>query len=586
MSIEIDKSKATARTLYQTMKISTLVALLASIGVSFGLEYTPADLSSLSKSSFFDQLDYESLEESGWVVTRSDRSDGTPYEGVWSLEESKIYPGYQGDKGLVMKTEAAFYGISKKLPSVFNKANQDLVFQYEVKFQETISCCGAYVKLLSSNLNPANFSDDSPYEVLFGPDICGSQNSVYFIIRKDVGGEVIESKLRTPPMAKNNQLTNLYTLVIRKNNDVEIRINGQVAKAGNILNTANFMVPPLSVPELIPDESAVQPEDWDDRRYIFDSTAQKPEDWDETFGLAWIPNPDVAKPPKWNDDENESEYVKNPDAIKPAEWDEEEDGEWNAPMIRNPKCIYGCGKWEAPKIVNKNYKGQWNPPAIENPNYQGEWKPPLVKNPEFAAELSELINPIDAIGVEVWSMNSGIMFNNFYFGSSIEEAELLGNSTFIPKLELEFADYELNKPKARHQPKPPPQSFDDMLDDDSVSQLNQFLEFIKVFYWTKFFAVKDLWHEFEREPIPFITAHPIKFALSCFLFLFIFTIVFGVVNVAFFVFMSKPESVSSVKSEKEKPKIEELTEDEMIAQITGKSTGAKVGDTEPQKRAK
>lgn len=48
------------------------------------------------------------------------------------------------------------------------------------------------------------------------------------------------------------------------------------------------------------------------------------------------------------------------------------DGEWEAPLVPNPKCktASGCGEWSPPLIDNPNYKGKWKPPMIENPNYQ------------------------------------------------------------------------------------------------------------------------------------------------------------------------------------------------------------------------
>lgn len=48
------------------------------------------------------------------------------------------------------------------------------------------------------------------------------------------------------------------------------------------------------------------------------------------------------------------------------------DGEWEAPLVPNPKCetAPGCGEWETPLIDNPNYKGQWKPPMIDNPDYQ------------------------------------------------------------------------------------------------------------------------------------------------------------------------------------------------------------------------
>jgi len=49
--------------------------------------------------------------------------------------------------------------------------------------------------------------------------------------------------------------------------------------------------------------------------------------------------------------------VPDPTAIAPSDWDEDEDGEWEAPLVPNPKCkAAGCGVWRPPIIPNPAYK--------------------------------------------------------------------------------------------------------------------------------------------------------------------------------------------------------------------------------------
>lgn len=69
--------------------------------------------------------------------------------------------------------------------------------------------------------------------------------------------------------------------------------------------------------------------------------------------------------------------------------DDEMDGEWEAPLIPNPKCegAAGCGPWKAPMIDNPDYKGKWKAPMIENPNYKGKWTPRKIHNPDFFEDL-------------------------------------------------------------------------------------------------------------------------------------------------------------------------------------------------------
>ena len=54
-------------------------------------------------------------------------------------------------------------------------------------------------------------------------------------------------------MARTNELTNLYTLIIKSNQDFEIRVNGQVAKTGNLYKNQKLFNPPFEPPKEIPD---------------------------------------------------------------------------------------------------------------------------------------------------------------------------------------------------------------------------------------------------------------------------------------------------------------------------------------------
>lgn len=567
------------------MKISTLVIFLAACYKATCLELF--DNSQLSSKSFLEQFDYDSLQDSKWILSRAQKSNNEPYSGKWSIEESSIYPGFPGDKGLVMKSDAAYFAISRKLPQVFENDGRDLVLQFEVKFQNGVSCSGGYIKLLTKTLDPEHFSSNTPFEIMFGPDICGSTNIVLFIIKTEGPDGTIESHVRTPPMARANPLTNLYTLVIRKNQDLEIRINGDVAKAGNIVSTPHFMEPPLNVPEFIADKDATKPEDWDDRIYISDPEAQKPADYDERYGSIWIRDPNTKKPEGWNDDA--TEFIDDPTSSKPQEWDDDEDGAWEPPTIRNPECSFGCGPWEAPLVINNEYKGLWSGPSIPNPNYSGIWKPPMIKNPAYSADgVQPFVKAVDGIGFEVWSMNSGIMFNNIYLGHSVKEAELIGNSTFVPKLELESKNYEETKPKPKHMPKPPPRTFEDILNDDSESRLSHMSAFLKGFVMGHVRAAQDFWYDFQLDPTITISKHPFRFAIYCLLFLTVFTTVFGLINVVMFILLQKKEEAAAeakkFAEETDKPKIEELSDAEVIAQITGKSSGSKILASETRRR--
>lgn len=444
------------------MKLSSVavpaaLALLAAAEVDHPA-FVAFDKSSLSSSSFFEQFDSDDWAQL-WKISKAKKDDEFSYVGEWNVEQSSIFPGFDGDKGLVLKTPSAHHAIHAELLNPFNNVNDTLVLQYEVKLQEGLRCGGAYIKLLSQNGLPteeSQFNNDTPYQVMFGPDKCGTTNKVHFIIRrKDQNtGKYEEKHLSLPAVARVTKTTNLYTLIIEPTQDFQIRINGDIVKAGNLL-TDGVLSPGLNPPKEIDDPNDVKPEDWDDREVIPDpEQTSKPDDWDEDAPRS-IPDPTDIKPESWNEDAEE--YIIDPDAEKPEDWDDEEDGEWIAPYILNPECQqHGCGKWEAREIPNPDFKGKWKQPLIENPAYKGEWEPKKIANPDYFEDSTPSdLEPIGGIGFELWSIDSDILFDNIYLGHSIKEAELIGNETFIPKAEIESLAVKESQPNAVEPDIPP-----------------------------------------------------------------------------------------------------------------------------------
>lgn len=528
--------------------------------------------SKIQPGSFLEQFQYDTLAESGWVANTSPRHDDSLYLGEWAIEESKKSPGFEGDRALVMKSEAAFHGLSKKLDTpVVHDDDHDLVLQFEVKFQYGITCGGAYLKLVGGDVGPLSWNDVSPYKVLFGPDICGSQNRLLFIITKQQNGETMESKLRTPPMARENLLSNLYTLIVRKNMELELRINGQTAKAGHLLHKAHFLEPALGEADLVPDMLAQKPDDWDERQLIFDPDASKPEDWDSTFGSKMIPDPSKKKPELWNEEAG-PEFISTPGAHRPELWDDDEDGIWEPPTIRNPDCLHGCGPWEQPMIVNPNYEGEWVAPVIANPNYKGKWERPQIPNPSFDPNADLHVGAISGLVFDLWSMQVGILFDNIYLGNSVADAELLGNLTFEPKLQLETESYNLNMPKAKHPPKAPPKSFEDYLDEDGLGLIFEVIELLKLMAFERVSAIVSLSDEFKADPVQTFKDRPLPMIVLSLAALVAFLIFVGVANViALMIFMRN--NVGNKKQVPNKP-----TEVETEAKRDVQKDGANAND--------
>ncbi|KAB8278931.1 Calreticulin family-domain-containing protein [Aspergillus minisclerotigenes] len=409
--------------------------------------FTPTTL----KAPFLEQFtdDWESR----WTPSHAKKDDSQTeedwaYVGEWSVEEPTVFKGIDGDKGLVVKNPAAHHAISAKFPKKIDNKGKTLVVQYEVKPQNSLVCGGAYLKLLQENkkLHAEEFSNATPYVIMFGPDKCGATNKVHFIFRhkNPKTGEYEEKHLKAPPAARTNKVTSLYTLIVRPDQSFQILIDGEAVKNGTLLEDFN---PPVNPEKEIDDPKDKKPDDWVDDVKIPDPEATKPEDWDEEAPYE-IVDEEATKPEDWLEEEPTS--IPDPEAEKPEDWDDEEDGDWIPPTVPNPKCndVSGCGPWSAPMKKNPAYKGKWTAPMIDNPAYKGPWAPRKIANPAyFEDKTPSNFEPMGAIGFEIWTMQNDILFDNIYIGHSPEDAEQLRKETFDVKHPVEVAEEEASKPK-------------------------------------------------------------------------------------------------------------------------------------------
>ncbi|OLY77835.1 Calnexin-like protein [Smittium mucronatum] len=289
---------------------------------------------------------------------------------------------------------------------------------------------------MKNNFEPEAFDNKTPFTVMFGPDICG-EGKVHFIFNQynPITKEYQEHKLIDPPPPRNDRFSHLYTLIIDPDNTFRILIDNSFAREGSLFTDFD---PPVNPPKLVPDLNATKPEDWVDEEEIIDESAVKPRDWDEDAPKV-IEDIFSNKPKDWL--ENESYLIPDPKAVKPKEWDDEMDGDWEAPLIDNPKCIgiSGCGPYTRPLIANPNYKGKWAPPKMKNPDYKGEWKPPLVENPDYYEIDSPCdLTKISGVGIELWTVNKDILFDNIYIGTAEEESSKYAFDIWGVKYEKEI----------------------------------------------------------------------------------------------------------------------------------------------------
>ncbi|XP_066999252.2 calnexin isoform X2 [Anabrus simplex] len=392
---------------------------------------------------FSDHFDDPTQFKQKWVVSEAKKEDIdediAKYDGEWSVE-TPLQDGLKGDMGLVLKSKAKHAAIASRLDKPFIFSNKPLIVQYEVTLQDGQECGGAYLKLLSHGKETANlktFQDKTPYTIMFGPDKCGNDHKLHFIFRhkNPINGTITEKHCKKPKDRLEepfkDKKPHLYTLRLHPDNTFTIALDQKIINEGSLLED---FTPPVNPPSEIDDPDDKKPEDWDEREKIADPEARKPDDWDES-APAMIPDPDATKPDGWLDDE--PEMIPDPNAEKPDDWDADMDGEWEAPLIANPKCesAPGCGPWKAPLINNPAHKGKWRAPLIDNPNYKGKWKPRRIPNPDFFEDKNPFstMKAIDAVGFELWSMSSNILFDNIIITDDAIVADKWAADTFSLK---------------------------------------------------------------------------------------------------------------------------------------------------------
>ncbi|KAJ6800931.1 calnexin-like protein [Iris pallida] len=381
-----------------------------------------------------DPLFYESFDEpfeGRWITSEKEE-----YQGAWKHSKSEGHDDY----GLLVSEKARKYAIVKELDEPVNLKDGTVVLQFETRLQNGLECGGAYLKYLrpqEAGWISKEFDNESPYSIMFGPDKCGSTNKVHFILKhkNPKTGKYVEHHLKYPPSVPSDKLTHVYSAILKPDNELLILIDGEEKKKASFLSSEDFE-PALIPSKTIPDPDDKKPEDWDERAKIPDPNAVKPDDWDEDAPME-IEDEDAVKPEGWLDDEPEE--IDDPEAKKPEDWDDEEDGEWEAPKIDNPKCeeAPGCGEWKRPSKRNPAYKGKWHAPLIDNPSYKGIWKPQEIPNPEYFELDRPDFEPIAAIGIEIWTMQDGILFDNILIASDEKVAESYREKNWRPKYDAE-----------------------------------------------------------------------------------------------------------------------------------------------------
>jgi len=365
--------------------------------------------------------------EDRWVLSKNKEKDGT--QGDFRVTAGKFYAD-ENEKGLQTYPDARFFQISAKFDEFTNK-DKPLVFQFSVKHEQKLDCGGGYFKLHPGGFDQENYHGETPYSIMFGPDICGSSTKRIHLIFNYKGTNHLWKKQVS---CETDQLTHFYTLVLNSDQTYKVLIDNEEKAAGNLVDDWDF----LPAKE-INDPALSKPSDWVDEKEIADPEAKKPEGWDD------VP-----------------EFVADPDATKPDDWDDELDGEWEAPMIDNPE-----------------YQGEWEAPMIPNPAYQGEWTHPRIPNPDYFEDSSIYSYSHGGVGLEVWQVKAGTIFDHILVSDDVDaskaEAEKLIESLkaekdMFEKQEEERRQKEEEERKKREEERKAAEEDDEDTDEESDAE--------------------------------------------------------------------------------------------------------------------
>lgn len=308
---------------------------------------------------------------------------------------------FHGDKainqGMKTSQDAHFYATSRQLPTPVMNDGKDLVVSVSVKHEQGIDCGGGYIKL-TPKMDPKEFHGDSEYLLMFGPDQCGFNKRVHIIFHYK-GENLLWKK---EPKYPDDKLTHVYTLRVTPDNKYELYVDQEKKESGSLEEDWAFLKP-----KEIDDPNDKKPSDWVDNAQIDDPEDKKPEDW-----------------------ESEPATIADPEAKKPEDWDDAEDGQWEAPQVPNPKSK---GAWHAKKIPNPAYKGPWKAKQIANPAYAPDDKMYLLRK------------PMEHVGIDVWQVKSGSIFDDIIIGDNLEEVNAIIDKTWKATKDAEKAAEEAKK---------------------------------------------------------------------------------------------------------------------------------------------
>lgn len=390
----------------------------------------PLLLSSATATIFMDESFDAATWRDRWIVSSAKSADAL---GEWISSPGDWYVDVN-DVGIKTSGDARHYALAAPLSASFHNGDSDLFIAYLVKNEQSIDCGGMYVKLLPTGADLTAFDGDSPYNIMFGPDICGSSKRTHVILaypQEDTSETKTNVDKAENVRVESDTSAHLYAFLLKKDGTYMVKIDGDVVAGGTVADDW-----PLLAPKDINDPDASQPDDWITDAEMIDPTDVKPEGYDDIPAL-----------------------IVDPSATQPEDWEEEDDGEWESPMISNPEY------------------GTWSPSMIPNPDYLGPWQHPQIPNPVYKADdmLHARCDSCGAVAFDLWQMKSGTIFDDVMIGDDFAD-ELVHETKMLAKiaaLKVVKENQDAEKKAARKQKESEEKVVDEEEDEDEEVTLDE-----------------------------------------------------------------------------------------------------------------
>ncbi|KAL0412920.1 UNVERIFIED_CONTAM: Calreticulin [Sesamum radiatum] len=343
--------------------------------------------------------------ESRWV--KSDWKKDENMAGEWNYTSGK-WNGDPNDKGIQTSEDYRFYAISAEFPEFSNK-DKTLVFQFSVKHEQKLDCGCGYMKLLSGEVDQKKFGGDTPYSIMFGPDICGySTKKVHAILTYNETNHLIKKEVP----CETDQLSHVYTFILRPDATYSILIDNVEKQTGSLYSDWDILPP-----KKIKDPEAKKPEDWDDKEYIPDPRTRSQRLYDMTS--------------------QRRSPILMPKSLRTGMMRRMASGQLQ-PFPTLSTRAHGSQRFVNSQlsfigIVNKMtlITSLFQCQKIKNPNYKGKWKAPMIDNPDFKDDPDLYVYPnLKYVGIELWQVKSGTLFDNVLVADDPEYAKKLVEETW------------------------------------------------------------------------------------------------------------------------------------------------------------